>query len=850
MSIQNLWARWRAAVYDLDHGRTAAGTNELRSLFNIRSKLPAELLCQIAYSYAVALLMTGQFKQGEKLLRQIRRKKGYGSREYDPVNVATELSFAYIWMGRADEAIKESTQAINQAAERGTPRPIPYCNRGMAWRLSGEIEKALTDFLEGVDLACDQRDVSNGSILAEQIGRTLLILGKLGKARSWANLARRGYMEHAPQHLKTFQDLENSLNSSYVLAQTDGMPNEFRKLDMLLNSLKAAHWGAHLTVFDLDLYRFLSAVSQKKTPVWIRVPLDLSNSGVSQKLFQTLAGDIQAISDHPLYPELIGETRLARHLNIDSRDLPSFEALHDPHVVRANNNVSSVDLVWESPSAWPHGFGAVLSTLSQMYQVARYHLNDRAKEFTASFESETKLDFAGLTGRTWPRAIHARYLGLGEFDSGHMSVPPHLVEELVRGQFKDSDLNISGFHKLNYSMGVAEHLAESGILSIPFDLLHIGGPNPPISLGGIPINEYNLANWPAMQSHSPKPIGAGFILDSYYQTVFFPFEAKAYALYGTKGDLYRDHFVEFRHGLNIVGSVRAKHYSVPIIEVGSLAELRELARRLPQFEGNPCYYRGQTRPYAISRWPEVKQLLYGTEDVVEPSLQGAAPRRILDYNDFHPAFQLLVQDLLCELCLANGGDLEELHDRWFNTSSSVAATWDTAVMALAQHYGIPTPGLDITSSLEVALWFATNKFNKDANGQSRYIKVTQSEWETEREMWPVVYFILPVSNSLKPSIRSIQHLEELGLIALRPKHQHGFFFMGADTIHQNRMAEALVCVVRLQPAEWETGLTFKELFPSPEEDPSYDYILRIKRNYSLGPFSPFVKEIPLYAYND
>jgi len=59
-------------------------------------------------------------------------------------------------------------------------------------------------------------------------------------------------------------------------------------------------------------------------------------------------------------------------------------------------------------------------------------------------------------------------------------------------------------------------------------------------------------------------------------------------------------------------------------------------------------------------------------------------------------------------------------------------------LAIAQHYGLPTSGLDVTDRLDVALFFGLMRFDKPAG---RY-RATYSR-QTEFESMPVLYLLFP-----------------------------------------------------------------------------------------------------------
>ncbi|MFY8210799.1 MAG: FRG domain-containing protein [Caulobacter sp.] len=136
---------------------------------------------------------------------------------------------------------------------------------------------------------------------------------------------------------------------------------------------------------------------------------------------------------------------------------------------------------------------------------------------------------------------------------------------------------------------------------------------------------------------------------------------------------------------------------------------------------------------------------------------------------------------------------------------------------LLQHYGCPTPFLDVTSSVDVAHWFATHVPGGDTLFQP-------SPWSGSG---PCIYVflaaedVLPVYDSAviddeRKSLRA--HRQECGLIG------------GSGLLVQNFPARYIALKLRLDeglgPAK---ALSEEELFPGPEDDPMLAALLDSER---------------------
>ena len=314
----------------------------------------------------------------------------------------------------------------------------------------------------------------------------------------------------------------------------------------------------------------------------------------------------------------------------------------------------------------------------------------------------------------------------------------------------------------------------------------------------------------------------GLIVDTNYRTPFWARRLGDQALLGGK-DVLRDHYTEFYASTAHAGLIRCKHYCAPIIEVGSEPELRDLVAAIPRRSDEGVFYRGQSMLYALRRSQKVQRLLFGASARPEPSLVTSAVRKRFDYDSLHFALRLFIEG---ELFGARGATAENEADyrAWVEASGRLTCDLDYAIMALAQHYGLPSHGLDVTNDIDIALWFATNKwfFGPPAT----YRAMSADDWGGEPETWPVIFACQQVTHSTGMSLQGCRELDAFGLGALRPQRQKASFFLGGHGDHQNRLGEAVVCAFRLKPGDWPTQATFGYLFPPPTEDPAYAAMLR------------------------
>lgn len=210
----------------------------------------------------------------------------------------------------------------------------------------------------------------------------------------------------------------------------------------------------------------------------------------------------------------------------------------------------------------------------------------------------------------------------------------------------------------------------------------------------MPLNEWNVANRPKDLDFKPDQGHPGFVIDREYNAWFFAPPSKSdHAWYGTSNSLFRDHFSDFQSKVEITGSLRSKHFSIPIIDVHSLQQfieiqghLRESVEKLKTTKHVPnnavVWYRGQTNGHLLKRPEIVSRYLLGMDQVDEPSLPGAAPRRGWNYMKVHSFLSTMLQGLIYKQAAAKGEAPKKTYDRWRDIATTPAA-WDLGVMGPA-----------------------------------------------------------------------------------------------------------------------------------------------------------------------
>jgi hypothetical protein len=510
-----------------------------------------------------------------------------------------------------------------------------------------------------------------------------------------------------------------------------------------------------------------------------------------------------------------------------------------PAAVKSTVQVINGRIIWEEDSYWPVAFSTVLNQFSNLVTIHRVLIEVRRAETAKALEAQgysaDLVDTQSEFPRLLPTRQHYAFASLGAWLGGAVNLQYFAYYATIR-QIHHRDLNRKYLDRIGYDEKMVPAIDQSGLIAVPASLLAPlmetqGGSH---LFGSLPIDEINAANPPSVSidehsKYAQENTPLGIVVDKYYRSPFWVRKPQHLGLYGANNVL-RDHYQVFYSKLETTQLLRCKHYCIPVIEVSSIEEIRQHTAKIPVQDDSGIFFRGQTTLHTLQRAGGVSELLFADSCATEPSLTTSASRNLsYVYDDLHYVLRQFAEQ---QIYSSDRRLIPARAEHWRNVASSPQCELDYAIMALAQHYGLPSHGLDVTTSLDVAVWFAINAYWKDADTNvAGYKKLVASSWHDDVEKWPIIFACQNVTNTIRPSLRDCEELEEFGILARRPAKQFAKFFHGGHSDHQNRLAESVVCAFRLRPNSYETESTFEALFPSPDNDPAYEFMLKFAERY-------------------
>lgn len=257
------------------------------------------------------------------------------------------------------------------------------------------------------------------------------------------------------------------------------------------------------------------------------------------------------------------------------------------------------------------------------------------------------------------------------------------------------------------------------------------------------------------------------------------------------------------------GFLRTPFKKVSRVIVNNRYELEQVLRFFNIKKSREVLFRGQNVEYYVSRTEIEKLNLYGDLNVLEPTLTSSCVRKNISLDDFEVNWSNIVQLFLHDLVNTKRrkNDLEKfissLHFPFF-------------LMSLAQHYGLPSVGLDTTDSIEIALFFATHKFSKIDTHYKYEYNLPSLDFP------PVIYILLT----------EIAHQTDFYYVCpkyvkfLRPNLQSAKFIHSGWGYNRNRSATNIILALYLNP-KGDFGIIPKQSELFPKNDPFISHIVEM-----------------------
>jgi hypothetical protein len=326
-----------------------------------------------------------------------------------------------------------------------------------------------------------------------------------------------------------------------------------------------------------------------------------------------------------------------------------------------------------------------------------------------------------------------------------------------------------------------------------------------------PINQYSP--WHRSGGSSPPHGSEGFV-DSYYGLAYSCGAGDIQAIYGVE-----EEFPEFScDKLANNGFLRVPFRRVPRCLIRMKRELLEIVNGIRSADPTiKVQYRGQRKEHAIPRSDAAKEFLYGKSSTIEPSLIPSGLRKPVAVDHILPEWCLLLRQFYREFLdgfasWASEGTIESSRReaRSFFLSPGLLLFG----LALAQHYGFPTSGLDVTMEIEVALFFALFEPVKTGPNRSAYVRPCPAQEPA------VIYLLAPSEgqtfdyDSFKPK----------AFPKGRPEAQNAHFISLGWGKNRNACARRTFLALYLDPeGDFKCDCVPSDLFPADDRFAKFLY---------------------------
>ena len=230
---------------------------------------------------------------------------------------------------------------------------------------------------------------------------------------------------------------------------------------------------------------------------------------------------------------------------------------------------------------------------------------------------------------------------------------------------------------------------------------------------------------------------------------------------------------------------------VPFIKVPRYKahSAKELYKFIKNMAGWGCLFRGQTSEYYLNRSKPLMKKLYGDAEAIEPSLASYAIRKSMMFEEHYVEWASIIKAYFYSIL--GGANATEFLSQFDDLNYYLLC------LSVAQHYGLPTYGLDVTTSLATALFFAIYQFT-EIDSQSNQFKYIRKDSGTS-----IIYVFKPTRGETFDYDRFNLNFE----IFPRPFMQKASFAHCSWGYAKNAIAERLVAAIQFDVS----AINFQEL---------------------------------------
>ena len=276
---------------------------------------------------------------------------------------------------------------------------------------------------------------------------------------------------------------------------------------------------------------------------------------------------------------------------------------------------------------------------------------------------------------------------------------------------------------------------------------------------------------------------------------------------------------------DVVEAFRVPFRKIPIFKLEDISQIKTTISKLKNDnESYETLIRGQTKWYPVElRSKNDLSFLYGDENSKEPSFHPSFLRS--DFNEvfinslWENQIALMLNDVGIDLSkVLTASDKNKYDEDVIKIKGS--SDFTSISLGYAQHYGMPSIGLDLTKDLKVATWFASHKFDNN-NG-----------FCTIRKLEDFSHSTLFIFRCPKDTVFSHHKIKPKFINNTRPDRQDAWFCHAGWGSSKNQLASYLVCGFRLNDSVFKLfePSYSKYLFPSRKEDLVLNFFLEMKEN--------------------